>query len=117
MRALSGMSFPSSSIAAIAVFAVTEGLQIHSAIMSVKEDVEQINMDEVNLAISSIRKSAEEISQVQGKDLTTLIETVQQVAENLNSIDADNLNAVIESLKNTAEGLRKFSDFLSKLFK
>ena len=51
-------------IAAIAVFAVTEGLQIHSAIMAVRNDVEQINMDEVNQAIASIRKTAEEISQL-----------------------------------------------------
>ncbi len=74
---------------------------------------EQLDLDELNAAVSSLKSAADKLSAVDVDSLNSGIASLSETAGELSSLDFQKLNIFMNSL----EGMSKEMDALTKVFK
>ena len=89
--------------------------EVKACLDTVEQDLRQINVDEINAAVTALKEAAGLLADVDIDSLNGTITSLQSAADTLKDVDIDALNGLVGSLQTVAEKLQSAVNAISSI--
>ncbi|MBR6120503.1 MAG: hypothetical protein IKQ04_09335 [Oscillospiraceae bacterium] len=80
--------------------------RIEQSFQLVQRDLESLEMEEINQAVTALREAADRLAAVDAEGLNRTAQSLKAAADSLTRVDVDTLNGAIASLREAADTLK-----------